>query len=1191
MSETTSPVDIRAELALMLASELVGPKAGPDEQVLFGTVRERYLGGMLAPRSTVGVSAERSDDPGHLDGDDAVEDPEGSAAAARPALFPSSFGLSCVVDGTVDRLLVSGAWGRYERTDVDGESPDGKSRRVWQRIPVEGSIEVALVVGQIAPATLAPTEHPGVELMGQVTRQGGAWLVSLFLVNAQESDKRDSSWLFQAQLSASAVEEDASVFVGRTHVLSADDFGVQSSEPELAEIDLLYRNRVEFAVGHGVAVHVDVDPTNPKRAYRIVTQSLPLTEVPRTEAPTADEDPVLGLAEFDMARLAVLSQSDLVASVQPIVDAYLNWLDEQRERLVAGVDGLTDHAIAAELNLMRAEEIAGRIQAGVDLLGSDPDAAEAFRFANEAMWQQRVRTTAIEVARGSQRPVGELLVEADVVRNRSWRPFQLAFVLVNLPSLTIPTHLERSADDALVDLLFFPTGGGKTEAYLGLTAYTLAIRRLQGVVEGHEGSGGVAVLMRYTLRLLTAQQFQRAAALICACEVIRRAKVQADPRWGATPYRIGLWVGSALTPNRSKDAQQALEEQREGKRVKGSQPIQITGCPWCGRAIGAGSDAHFDVDTWRTLIFCPDQFGTCPFTEIASGREGIPVVTVDEDLYRLLPDLVIATADKFAQLPLQGPLHMLFGRVSRKCTRHGYRSHDLDRYTDREERDSHKATRLHGPASTVSCLPLRPPDLIIQDELHLISGPLGTLVGLYETAVDDLASWTVNGQRVRPKVVASTATIRRAKEQTEALFWRGLAIFPPPVLDVEDSFFARQRPLSDKPGRMYLGVCAPGQRMVAAEIRVFFAVLAAGQTLYEKWGRAADPWMTAVGYFNALRELGGARRFIEDDVRSRLRRAELRGFKRRSRINIRELTSRVPSGEITGILDELSNRFDPEAAKDVAWPVDVVLATNMISVGVDVPRLGLMVAVGQPKTTAEYIQATSRVGRSDSGPGLVVTLYNWFRPRDLSHYETFEHYHATFYRHVEALSVTPFAARALDRGLTAVLVAMLRHRMGDNVGWNPNEGANTVPGAGDATVEAVLRHIADRAEGVTGLRDRSDQVMATLRRRMDEWETEKRVSAQGGAALGYRQSKTHKGLLQPPGMGEWQPWAVPNSLRETEPTMNLILRPDDQSILNQPSWVLGGGKKTPVTLTAEDVVEDDDSENDTDTVVDMGAAQ
>lgn len=1191
-SETPSPAALRAELEAMIVADLLGPAGGDREEISEGNVRDRYLVGALSPLNVVAVDADRQMDAG-VDGDDAIDEPEIEQPAARPALHPSSIGFTCVVDGVADRVTVEASWGRYQRETVEREGADGdasaKPRRVWQRTPMSGRVVVPLREGQVGPIEVTD-EQPGVVIRGLITKQSPAWLVSLFLVNEQEKQDRlrDEAWLFQAHLAASVPTQSnptgAPVFIGRRTVLGsfAD---ARDAEDEIAALDLQYRNQVEFAVGHGVAVKVTVagDGTSrrdPSRATRIETAIMPAYEVPRTEAPTAEEEPALAGAIFDMAALATLMSDGVGSALEPIVAAYRGWIGRQRARLEAGEDRLTEHRIAAERALETAERAAARIEAGIRLLEEDADALAAFRFANEAMWQQRIRTTANELRRGQTAlSEADALAAADVPRNRSWRPFQLAFMLLNLPSLTDPRHPERTRDEGLVDLLFFPTGGGKTEAYLGLTAYTIAIRRLQGEVAGHDGSGGVAVLMRYTLRLLTAQQFQRAAALICACEVLRRRLVERDARWGQTPIRIGLWVGSALTPNRSRDSERAVEEQREGRRSFRSQPVQLTSCPWCGRGLSGGRDAKFDPDRWRTLLFCSDEMGDCPFTEVRSGREGIPVVTVDEELYRLLPALVIATADKFAQLPLQGPLHMLFGRVSRRCTRHGYRSAELDIYNGREERDSHNKTRDLPSASTVTCLPLRPPDLIIQDELHLMSGPLGTLVGLYETAIDHLACWEVDGHRVRPKVVASTATIRRAAEQVYALFWRHLAVFPPPVLDVEDAFFARQRPTTAKPGRRYLGICAAGQRLVSAEVRIFTTVLAAAQKLYERWGRAADPWMTMVGYFNSLRELGGARRFIEDDVRSRLRRAERRGLARRSSMALRELTSRVASSEITPILDELSRRFDPEAPEDAPRPIDIVLATNMISVGVDVPRLGLMVAVGQPKATAEYIQATSRVGRSDDGPGLVITLYNWFRPRDLSHYESFEHYHATFYRHVEALSVTPFSPRALDRALTAVLVAALRHQCGEVLDWNPNAGAQQVKTSGHPIVAAIIEDMATRGEAITGKPGTGDLIRDAIRYRLDDWARRQAQAAAGAASLGYQQKSTTAALLEPPTLGEWSLWAVPNSLREAEPTVNLIIRPEDPSLGDAPRWRLGSGKQTaPVGQTAEDQPEADASE-------------
>ena len=661
---------------------------------------------------------------------------------------------------------------------------------------------------------------------------------------------------------------------------------------------------------------------------------------------------------------------------------------------------------------------------------------------NRAMWLQRTHSIyAEQVRRGAQPDFDK---DIDLPKNRSWRPFQIAFILLNMPGVTKLDHPERGeGPDALADLLFFPTGGGKTEAYLGLSAYTMGLRRLQGVIAGRVGDEGMAVLMRYTLRLLTIQQFQRATALICACESIRRKSLEkGDGRWGKTPFRIGLWVGRRTTPNRTDDAAEAIKQLR-GNQYGGSglgSPYQLTACPWCGSAIEGGK--HLDAKPYphgsaRTLTYCGDKFGQCLFSRRQAPDEGLPVVVVDEEIYRRLPTLLIATVDKFAQMPWKGEVQMLFGQVNGVCERHGFKSPEI------EDSTFHPRSKAGLPsAKLLEHPPLRPPDLIIQDELHLISGPLGTLVGLYETAIDKLCTWEVNGKPVRPKVIASTATIKNADVQVRSLFLRTVNVFPPPGLDVRDNFFSVQREPTDEDfGRLYIGVCSPGRRLKAVLIQVYVSMLCSAQALYEKYGKAVDPWMTVVGYFNSMRELGGMRRLVDDSIFTRTRKQDRRGLAKRylSGEYLAELTSRMRSEEIPQILDKLESIFDPEAEelrrqafkkkdyKNVPKkPLDVLLATNMISVGVDVSRLGLMVVAGQPKATAEYIQATSRVGRAF--PGLVCTVFNWARPRDMSHYETFEHYHATFYKHVEPLSVTPFSPGALQRGLAGLLVSMVRLR-------------------------------------------------------------------------------------------------------------------------------------------------------------------
>ncbi|MBI4860174.1 MAG: DUF1998 domain-containing protein [Candidatus Riflebacteria bacterium] len=450
--------------------------------------------------------------------------------------------------------------------------------------------------------------------------------------------------------------------------------------------------------------------------------------------------------------------------------------------------------------------------------------------------------------------------------------------------------------------------------------------------------------------------------------------------------------------------------------------------------------------------------------------------------------------------------------------------------------------------------PLRPPDLIIQDELHLISGPLGTLAGLYETAVDHLCTWEVDGRKVRPKVIASTATVRRALAQVHSLFLRRVNVFPPHGLDAGDNFFSVQRrPSTEAPGRLYLGLCAPGRRMTTALVRLYVGLLCAAQVIHEKYGRSADPWMTLVGYFSSLRELGGTRRLVDDQVQPRVRRMDSRGLAARQIEvdTVKELTSRLSAAQIPEILDFVETPFDPAVQarrKQMVRqgvreglplkPVDVLLATNMISVGVDVRRLGLMAVLSQPKTTAEYIQATSRVGRAS--PGLVCVLYNWSRPRDLSHYEAFEHYHATFYKHVEALSITPFAPRAIDRGLAALLVSLVRlasPELNDN-----SAAAQLIPG--HPLARAAFDAILARAEQVAG-KEARELVAEELKVRLDQWVHAAKKSS-GGAALGYKDRKDRKDgktvpLLKLPGPGEWEGFTCLNSLRDVEPPVSLIL--------------------------------------------------
>jgi hypothetical protein len=1136
--QVPAPAALRDELERLVLLDLLGPAGGPEEEVHESSVRDRYLVGLLAPNQQQ-VKPEEQEELALADASGAEDGLPEETSLNTLTFRSSALGLSFCVDGQAETLAVTASWGRYRRVHSEtATTATGAPAMVWKRQPMGGVPHLlTLREGPIAPWSPEPDEQPQVVVKGKIRRSEHAWTVTLFLVNGQKEPerRRDEAWLFQPELRVEAPDL-RPIFcqrpLPRRH---------QPSDEELT-MSMLYRQHAHFAIGHGVGVHTEVTPKDSTRATCIITRVVPSYDVPRTDSPRVEEIPGLGGLLLDMKLLATTPAGQLEQHLLPLITAYGQWIETQRARLDDPEAGLAPYQRVAQQGLAACERTLARISAGVRLLSENAQAARAFAFMNQAMWQQRIHSLYAEERRRDQ---PAFLEEKDIPENRSWRPFQLAFVLMNLPALTDLHHPERSADaSALADLLWFPTGGGKTEAYLGLSAYTMAIRRLQGVIEGRAGEDGVAVIMRYTLRLLTLQQFQRAAALLCACEMIRRS----DPHgtWGQTPFRLGLWVGQRSTPNTTEQSEEASKQDRgsyRGSAIGGiGTPRQLTNCPWCGARIEAGRDIRverFAAGRGRTLIYCGDTLGECPFSPRQSPGEGLPVLVVDEEIYRCLPALLIATVDKFAQMPWNGATQMLFGQVEKKCSRHGFRSPDL------EDSDLHRATRTLPAAHSEAHRPLRPPDLIIQDELHLISGPLGTLVGLYENAVDRLSTWEVEGKRVRPKVIAATATIRRAEQQVQALFMRQVSIFPPNGVDAADNFFSLQRPpTQETPGRRYLGICAPGRRLKATLIRVYVAYLSAGQYLYERYGKAADPWMTLVGYFNSMNELGGMRRLVEDEVRSRLGKMNRRGMAQRQPPYLEELTSRKSSTDIPRVLDLLERSFQPAAPDQTEpppRPLDVLLATNMISVGVDVKRLGLMVVTGQPKTTSEYIQATSRVGRNH--PGLICVVYNWSRPRDLSHYEQFEHYHATFYQQVEALSVTPFAARALDRGLAALLVSYVRLLGGE---FNENSQAGRVTGD-HPYFAAAIEDLSQRASAITGSAEVGAMVREALEELKDYW-LNKVATMRGGAVLGYKWRSDGRtvGLLRQPGQSGWEPFTCPNSLRDVEPSVNLIL--DDRGL-------------------------------------------
>lgn len=1130
---------IRDLLQSAVTEDLLGPADGPEEEIIGMSVRDRYLVGKLAPPDTLVSDDQVEELSDAAEGDSEGDERETDASTSR-SLVPSSLGFTFCVDGSVEAVELQVGWGRYERTESERiDEKTGNPFRCWKRIPSGGTVKLSLDHRIVEPLAVDP-ECPEVSIQGTIGERlsNGDRMVTLFLVNCQAKpdENQDRAWVFQPEMIVRD-PEGRSIFHRRPFM---NDIG---TDEELSALEMIYRRRVEFAVGHGVSVHATPADDDPERAVEVRTCIVPQYEVPVTETPgtLADDRPAMRrlLAEgsLDMERLAGMEREELLATLTILADDYEAWIGEQRSRIGTGLVG---HDVPAKATLERCASILTRLREGLDVLGSNDAALESFRFTNRAMASQRVRSEyALSVRRGE----GVDFALFDLSERRSWRPFQLAFILLAIPALADPTHRDRTEPlDAYADLLWFPTGGGKTEAYLGVAAFTMAVRRLQGNLGGLDGSRGLSVIMRYTLRLLTIQQFQRATTLICAMEVLRRADTA---KWGDMPFTIGLWVGQRVTPNTTEESHEAIEREREGKYGVGSTPAQLTFCPWCGSEILPGRDIRVARDRGRTFLYCGDKYGRCEFGRTLSPDFGLPVLVVDDEIYRHPPSMLIATVDKFAMMAWRGQVRTLFGRADRECPRHGLL------WSDADCNGNHRKKGMLPAATVRTVAPIRPPDLIIQDEFHLIGGPLGTMVGLYETAVDELSSWTFDGKTVRPKVVASTATVRKAEAQVNDVFLRRVAVFPPHGIDVEDNFFSVQRPIETMPGRRYMGICSPGSSRPAVLIRVYVALLTAAQSLFERFGQVADPYMTLVGYFNSLRELGGMRRLAEDDVQTRAYRVQMSdvlrpGLSQRSIRNVDELTSRVSNKDIPKKLDQLEVRYKAVWGRDETRAIDIVLATNMLSVGVDVKRLGLMVVNGQPKNTAEYIQATSRVGRFF--PGLVCTVLTWSRPRDLSHYETYEHYHATFYKHVEAQSVTPFAPRALDRGLTGTLVSVLR--LGNDP-LNPNLGAQTLDNAGNAEAAAARKVVSERAWKVKdkAARQRTDSMAAD---RIDRWVKE---AIKGGRRLGYETERRQGdivALLKKPGTTAWDEFTVPFSMREVEPGVRLVM--DVAKLADAPPW-------------------------------------
>ena len=896
-------------------------------------------------------------------------------------------------------------------------------------------------------------------------------LVTIAVVN-QTSSPGPGSALFQVGFTATARSG--------LHIEAYPELEQPGRDHEQQSIDLLYRNRRTYAIGHGCAAEWG-DVTKGAASW-VSAEPLPAYEVTSLTPNVYETDEAGNRAAVtvSMAALAEGSQEGR-AQVEAVLALYDEWI-EQREALIP--DLLPRFQEAASRHMTLCREALARMHTGWRLVDSSPIARRAFQLANQAMLLQQVR---------SRLPLREVKRDGDdILRPRgahpevsvrpgqgNWRPFQIAFILASLPELIEPTRGSRS----LVDLIFFPTGGGKTEAYLGASAVSLLGRRLR-----NPSDGGTDTLMRYTLRLLTAQQFLRAASLVCVLENIRS---KFPDEFGETPFGIGIWLGGNSTPNTWKQARAA--HRRLCKNPQSENPFLLLRCPWCGTQMGAKPRSGGGQDVFgyervgnRVVLRCVDP--ECRF----AGRKGLPVHVVDEDIYEVRPSIVIGTVDKFAMMAWRPMSRRLFG------------------LGDDGQRE------------------VSPPNLIVQDELHLISGPLGSMAGLYEAVIDDLCTDHRPELPVPPKIIASTATIRRYEDQIRGLFGRDqVALFPPHGLEEGRSFFAEPATLPDgspEPGRRYLGIMSASLgSMQTVQVRVAAATLQGATEVPEE---DRDGYWTNLNFLNSLRELGNTVSLLHSDVPD-----YLTGLRRRDGIDprwprqIMELTSRRSSDQIPMAIEQLEVQYGTQGC------VDICLASNIIEVGVDIDRLALMTIVGQPKTTAQYIQVSGRIGRrADVSPGLVITIYGAAKPRDRSHYERFRTYHQSLYAQVEPTSVTPFATPVLRRALHAAAISYIRQVA-------PQADPHPFPRSEYNAAIALLR---DRAAFVDPRELASlDRLARTRAQQWDRWErTEWEANAIGG--------DPKQGLMRYAGTlpdldSKATIWDVPTSMRNVDAECRLAI--------------------------------------------------
>lgn len=906
------------------------------------------------------------------------EESEDSEGPKNASVFkPSTMGVSFAVRPD-DKLDITFSYAIYHHSEkVITENGKDINRHYYSREAREFQTEI-VIPDKVHNHVISDDENSDIVLFLHVRKvnDDGSELVTVSVINSHRSSNEfvqsNESALFQCVLSVKSEHGFLPVYRRNTH---------KSFEEE--KNDMLYDAVNNYSYGHGCSsIHVESQGTVKQIRSEFIPQYRMLQMMPRTFG----NSEYLYMNYWDKA-----DRSTACDKLESFIMQYQKWY----EQLKKNTEFTARYPDTAADSFEKIERCIYRLGTGVQTLRTNDNAWKSFVYMNEAMLLQRIKTK---------------YCSPDTV---SWYPFQMAYILQIIPDIATVNSEFRND----VDLLWFPTGGGKTEAYLGLSAFSIFYRRLSG---NSSNINGVSIIMRYTLRLLTLQQFERATALVCACEHMRKKY-----NIPGCEISIGLWIGSGMTPNHIENAAETLKKIQEDSTVAiyEANPMQITKCPWCGAEINAGG--YKIINGGMNISCCNNP--ECDF------HDHLPIYVVDDDIYRIAPTFILSTVDKFARITWEEHAGNLLG--ANGC---------------------------------------KPPELIIQDELHLISGPLGSITGIYETAIEEICRHYGSV----PKIIASTATVKNAENQIKILYNRKMFQFPPNGLLHTDSFFAVQAAESERPARTYIGICSIGSGTSEMLIKTF-ALLTFMKHLYRLQNKPTDvidQFYTYVGYFNTLKELGSNSIIISDRIIAEIKYLAAYKFKKEAEsVNMKidcanadipsyfknnELTSRNSAKEIKSILERLANKYTSDDC------YDYIMASNMLSVGIDIDRLGVMCVYGQPKSNSEYIQATSRVGRTN--PGLVVTIYNNMKSRDKSFYEQFSYYHSTLYKYVEATSVTSYSIRAIEKALHCAMMAVIRQTIPK---YNPNKNACKFVRNDedvDRVKQSILQRVNDIEPGITG---------------------------------------------------------------------------------------------------------------------------